>query len=79
MVKITTLVQLYAVNGKGVRYGIWSLCIYHFSTVVDFSSEKFLRVGLLDTGTPSINREIYSENADDGTRTRNPSIINRVL
>ena len=28
---------------------------------------------LLDTGTPGTSREIYSENVDDGTRTRNPS------
>ena len=34
---------------------------------------------LLDTGTPGTTREIYSEDADDGTRTRNPSVINRVL
>ena len=36
-------------------------------------------VVLLDTGTPSTSREIYSEIADDGTRTQNPSVINRVL
>ena len=34
---------------------------------------------LLDTGTPGTSREIYSEDADGETRTRNPSIINRVL
>ena len=38
---------------------------------------------LLDTGTPGISREIYSEDADgeaDGeTRTRNHSVINRAL
>ena len=27
---------------------------------------------LLDTGTPGTSRVIYSEDADDGTRTRNP-------
>ena len=26
---------------------------------------------LLDTGTPGTGREIFSEDADDGTRTRN--------
>ena len=31
---------------------------------------------LLDTGTPGTSREIYSEDADDGTRTRNPSVVN---
>ena len=36
-------------------------------------------VVLLDIGTPGTSREIYSEDADDGTRTRNPSVINRVL
>ena len=28
---------------------------------------------LLDTGTPGTSREIDSEDADDGTRTRNSS------
>ena len=34
---------------------------------------------LLDTGTHGTSREIYSEDANDGTRTRNPLVINRVL
>ena len=34
---------------------------------------------LLDTGTPGTSREIFSEDAEDGTRTRNPSIAKRVL
>ena len=34
---------------------------------------------LLDTRTPGASREIYSEDADDGTRTRSPSVINREL
>ena len=29
---------------------------------------------LMDTGTPGTSREIYSEDADDETRTRNPSV-----
>ena len=33
----------------------------------------------LDTGTPGTSRKIYSEDADDGTRTRNSSVINRAL
>ena len=37
------------------------------------------KVVLLDTGTPGTSREIYSEDGDDGTRTRNPSVIKRVL
>ena len=36
-------------------------------------------VVLLDTGTPGTSRAIYSEDADDETRIRNPSVINRVL
>ena len=34
---------------------------------------------LLDTRTPGTSKEIYSEDADGETQTRNPSIINRVL
>ena len=34
---------------------------------------------LLDTGTPGTSREIYSEDLDDGTRTRNPSVITEGL
>ena len=34
---------------------------------------------LLDTGTPGTSREIYSEDADGETQTRNPWITNRVL
>ena len=34
---------------------------------------------LLDTGTPGSSREIYGEDADDETRTRNPSVINQIL
>ena len=34
---------------------------------------------LLDTETPGIGVGIYSGDADDRTRTRNPSVINRVL
>ena len=33
-------------------------------------------VVLLDTGTVGTSREIYSEDANDGTRTRNPSVVN---
>ena len=34
---------------------------------------------LLDTETPGTSREIYSEDADGETRTRNPWITNPVL
>ena len=36
-------------------------------------------VVLLDTRTPGTSREIYSEDANDGTRTGNPSVINQVF
>ena len=67
-----------AIAEKELSLSSWciaSLCIYHFSTVIDFSSEKYSgSVG--HTGTPGTRREIYSEDADDGTRTCNPSVIN---
>ena len=34
---------------------------------------------LLDTGTAGTSKEICSEDADGETRTRNPSVINRVF
>ena len=34
---------------------------------------------LLDIGTPGTSGEIYSEDANDETRTRNPWITNPVL
>ena len=46
--------------------GVLHHYVYHFSTAVDFSSEKY-------SGS---TREVYSEDADDGTQTRNPSVIN---
>ena len=46
-----------------------------FSVMAEFSSERYTVV-LLDTGTPGTSREIYSEDADDGTRTRKPPVIN---
>ena len=33
---------------------------------------------LLDTGTPGTSREIYSEDADGETRTRNPRALKMV-
>ena len=37
--------------------------------MVDFSSEKYSGSRTLDTGTPGTSREIYSEDADDGTQS----------
>ena len=33
-------------------------------------------VVLMDTETPGTSRKVYSEDANDGTQTRNPSVIN---
>ena len=68
-----------AIAGKELSSSSWcvaSLCVYHFSTVVDFSSEKY------SGSTGHRNswyklRHFYSEDANDGARTRNPSVINR--
>ena len=57
------------VTFSGVKLSIRSFVLSHpRSTVV-----------LLDTGTPGTSREIYSEDADGETRTRNPWITNPVL
>ena len=79
----TLAIELYsskAIGGKELSLSSWcnaSLYIYHFSTVTDFSPEKYS--GLLDAGTPGTSREIYSEDANGETRTRNPWITNPVL
>ena len=43
------------------------------------TSHQRSTVVLLATGTPGTSREIFSEDANGETRTRNPSVINRVL
>ena len=55
-----------------------SLYIYHFSTVIDFSPEKY-HGSTGHTGIPGTSRGIYSEDDDGETRTRNPWITNPVL
>ena len=55
----------------------YSLYIYRFSTLIDFSSEKYS--GSTGDRTPGTSREIYSEDVDGETRTRNPWITNPVL
>ena len=53
-------------------------CIFIISQLWLTSHPRSIVV-LLDTGTPGTSGEIFSQDADDGTRTRNPSITNRVL
>ena len=43
--------------------------------MVDFSSELYWT----HAGTPGNSGEIYSKDANNGTRTRNPSVLNRVV
>ena len=73
-------IELYsskAIAGKEFIQLVYCIIFYHFLTVIDFSSEKYS--GSTETGTPGASREIFSQDADDGTRTRNPSITNQVL
>ena len=69
-----------AIAGKELGLSSWynaSLYIYH--SQLWLTSHPRSKVALLDTGTPGTGEEIYSEDADGETRTRNPSVINRVL
>ena len=56
--------------------------LHHYIFIISqlwLTSHPRSTVVLLDTGTPGTSREIYSEDADGGTRTRNPWITNPVL
>ena len=55
---------------------------HHYIFIISqfwLTSHSRSTVVLLDTGTPGTSRETYSEDVDGETRTRNPSVINRVL
>ena len=74
-------IELYsskAIAGKELRLSSW--CIASLYTVIIsqlwLTSHPRSTVVLLDSGTPATSREIYSEDADGETRTRNPSVIN---
>ena len=49
---------------------------HHYILIISHSRST---VVLLNTGTPGTSRELYSEEANGDTRTRNPSVINRML
>ena len=56
--------------------------VYHYIFIISqlrLTSHPRSTVVLLDTETPGTSREIYSEDADGETRTRNPWITNPVL
>ena len=60
------------------RSGVYAVGVLHHYTFI--ISQLWLTSHwrntevLLDTGTPGTSREVYSEDADDGTRTRNPCL-----
>ena len=59
---------------------VYCIIIYIFIiSQLQLTSHPRSTVVLLDTGTPGTSREIYSEDADGETRTRNPWITNPVL
>ena len=56
--------------------------MHHYIFVISqlwLTSHLRSTVALLDTGSPGTSRDIYSEDADDWTGTRNPSVIPSVL
>ena len=56
--------------------------LYHYIFIFSqlwLTSHPTGSVALLDTGTPGTSREIYSEDGNGQTRTRNPWITNPVL
>ena len=76
-------IQLKTIAGKELSLSSWCIAIiiiiFLIISQLWLTSHTRSTVVLLDTGTPGTRREIFSEDADDGTRTRNPSITNRVL
>ena len=74
------LYNLKAIAGKELSLSSWciaSLYIYHFSTVIDFSSEPYN--GSTGHKKSWCQQRIYSEDADGETRTRNTVITNSVF
>ena len=70
-----------ALDFKASRHHLKKWHNYHIFIISQLwlTSHPRSTVVLLDTATPGTGREIYIEDADDGARTRNPSVINRVL
>ena len=67
-------------HSKGVEFIQLVYCIIIYPSYLNCGYLHIRStVVALDTGTPGTSREIYSEDADGETRTRNPSVINRVL
>ena len=64
-------------SGKELSLSRWcieSLYIYHFSSVIDFSSEK--HIGSTGHRYSWYQQRRYSEDANGKTQTRNPLVIN---
>ena len=61
---------------------IETILLFHYlfiSSQLWLTSHPKSTVVLLGTGTPDTSREIYSEDADGETRTRNPLVITDAL
>ena len=63
---------------KIYRVGVLQFYIFVISQLW-LSSHPRSTMVLLDTGIPEASGEIHIEDADGKTRTRNTSVINRVL
>ena len=61
-----------------IQLSAWDKVRFHYIFTISqlwLTSHLRSTVVLLDTGTPGTSREIYIEDADDGTRTHNPSMM----
>ena len=61
---------------------IETILLFHYIFIISqlwSTSHPRSTVVLLDTRTPGTSGEIYSEDDDGETRTRNPLVINQVL
>ena len=69
-------------SSEGRELSLSSWCIASLYIIISqpwLTSHPRSTEVLLDTGTPGTSIEIYSEDADDGTRTCYPSVIDQVL
>ena len=67
-----------AIAGNMLSLSSWCIASLYISIISELwlTSHPRRTVVLLDTGTPGTIREAYSEDTDNGTQTRNPSVIN---
>ena len=77
-------IELYnskVIAGKELSLSNWCIASLYLFIISQMWLTSHLRstVVLLDTGTPETSGEIFSEDADGQSRTRSPSVTNRVL